>query len=173
MFIYEIFWCICFHWPISILDSASLNISTWKATYFPLESVQKSTTMQILSGPGHQRSNFMVYNITKKPNSFYVALWLGKTLQEWSRNPGNDKPSKVSVPSILTQFLWPEWIHFMVLIAYNLSSSYQNNDITEFEKILKTNHSNIMDDPFIREHIEGQFGRLLASLYIILLILIH
>jgi len=31
----------------------------------------------------------------------------------------------------------------------------QNNDITEFEKILKTNHSNIMDDPFIREHIEG------------------
>lgn len=34
-------------------------------------------------------------------------------------------------------------------------SAYQNNDITEFEKILKTNHSNIMDDPFIREHIEG------------------
>ncbi|XP_012865417.1 PREDICTED: COP9 signalosome complex subunit 2 [Dipodomys ordii] len=33
-------------------------------------------------------------------------------------------------------------------------SAYQNNDITEFEKILKTNHSNIMDDPFIREHIE-------------------
>lgn len=37
------------------------------------------------------------------------------------------------------------------------SSAYQNNDITEFEKILKTNHSNIMDDPFIREHIEGIF----------------
>lgn len=36
-------------------------------------------------------------------------------------------------------------------------SAYQNNDITEFEKILKTNHSNIMDDPFIREHIEGMF----------------
>lgn len=36
----------------------------------------------------------------------------------------------------------------------NLVSAYQNNDITEFEKILKTNHSNIMDDPFIREHIE-------------------
>ncbi|KAK2103688.1 COP9 signalosome complex subunit 2 [Saguinus oedipus] len=33
-------------------------------------------------------------------------------------------------------------------------NAYQNNDITEFEKILKTNHSNIMDDPFIREHIE-------------------
>jgi len=57
----------------------------------------------------------------------------------------------------------------MVLIACNLSSSYQNNDITEFEKILKTNHSNIMDDPFIREHIEGQFGWLLASLYILYL----
>lgn len=37
-----------------------------------------------------------------------------------------------------------------------LFSAYQNNDITEFEKILKTNHSNIMDDPFIREHIEGE-----------------
>uniref|UniRef100_A0A673YQT4 COP9 signalosome complex subunit 2 n=1 Tax=Salmo trutta TaxID=8032 RepID=A0A673YQT4_SALTR len=41
-----------------------------------------------------------------------------------------------------------------ILAMTNLVSSYQNNDITEFEKILKTNHSNIMDDPFIREHIE-------------------
>ncbi len=37
----------------------------------------------------------------------------------------------------------------------NLVSAYQNNDINEFEKILKQNRSNIMDDPFIREHIEG------------------
>ena len=36
----------------------------------------------------------------------------------------------------------------------NLVSAYQNNDIIEFEKILKTNHSNIMDDSFIREHNE-------------------
>uniref|UniRef100_A0A674NCI7 COP9 signalosome complex subunit 2 n=1 Tax=Takifugu rubripes TaxID=31033 RepID=A0A674NCI7_TAKRU len=36
----------------------------------------------------------------------------------------------------------------------NPFDSQENNDITEFEKILKTNHSNIMDDPFIREHIE-------------------
>lgn len=42
------------------------------------------------------------------------------------------------------------WSHFLNY------SAYQNNDITEFEKILKTNHSNIMDDPFIREHIEGE-----------------
>ena len=34
-------------------------------------------------------------------------------------------------------------------------SSYQNNDISEFEKILKMNRRNIMEDPFIREHIEG------------------
>uniref|UniRef100_A0AAZ3RN60 COP9 signalosome complex subunit 2 n=1 Tax=Oncorhynchus tshawytscha TaxID=74940 RepID=A0AAZ3RN60_ONCTS len=34
-----------------------------------------------------------------------------------------------------------------ILAMTNLVSSYQNNDITEFEKILKTNHSNIMDDP--------------------------
>lgn len=30
----------------------------------------------------------------------------------------------------------------------------QNNDINEFEKILKQNRETIMDDLFIREHIE-------------------
>lgn len=96
---YEIFWWICFHWPIRILGFVSLNIiSTCKATYFPPESVHKSTTLQILSGPGHRSSNIVVCkNKNKKTNYFYVALWLGKTLQKWSRNPGNDKPSKVSV----------------------------------------------------------------------------
>lgn len=49
----------------------------------------------------------------------------------------------------LTQTQVESWSSFF-------SSAYQNNDITEFEKILKTNHSNIMDDPFIREHIEGE-----------------
>jgi len=42
-----------------------------------------------------------------------------------------------------------------ILAMTNLVSSYQNNDISEFEKILRQNHRNIMDDPFIREHIEG------------------
>ncbi|CAG2190017.1 COPS2 [Mytilus edulis] len=41
-----------------------------------------------------------------------------------------------------------------ILAMTNLVSSYQNNDINEFEKILKTNRRNIMEDPFIREHIE-------------------
>ncbi|CAG7731813.1 unnamed protein product [Allacma fusca] len=41
-----------------------------------------------------------------------------------------------------------------ILAMTNLVSAYQNNDINEFEKILKQNRSNIMDDPFIREHIE-------------------
>lgn len=41
-----------------------------------------------------------------------------------------------------------------ILAMTNLVSAYQNNDITEFEKILKTNRENIMEDPFIREHIE-------------------
>uniref|UniRef100_A0A2K5WA31 COP9 signalosome complex subunit 2 n=1 Tax=Macaca fascicularis TaxID=9541 RepID=A0A2K5WA31_MACFA len=40
------------------------------------------------------------------------------------------------------------------LVLANIYLEINNNDITEFEKILKTNHSNIMDDPFIREHIE-------------------
>ena len=42
-----------------------------------------------------------------------------------------------------------------ILAMTNLVSAYQNNDINEFEKILKQNRSNIMGDPFIREHIEG------------------
>nr|CAG4643137.1 EOG090X04DO [Ilyocryptus agilis] len=41
-----------------------------------------------------------------------------------------------------------------ILAMTNLVSAYQNNDICEFEKILRQNHRNIMDDPFIREHIE-------------------
>jgi len=41
-----------------------------------------------------------------------------------------------------------------IVAMTNLVSAYQNNDISEFEKILQTNRSNIMDDPFIREHIE-------------------
>lgn len=41
-----------------------------------------------------------------------------------------------------------------ILAMTNLVMSYQNNDINEFEKILKENRKNIMDDPFIREHIE-------------------
>ena len=41
-----------------------------------------------------------------------------------------------------------------ILAMTNLVSAYQNNDIAEFEKILKQNRRTIMDDPFIREHIE-------------------
>lgn len=41
-----------------------------------------------------------------------------------------------------------------ILAMTNLVSSYQNNDIGQFEDILKQNRNNIMDDPFIREHIE-------------------
>lgn len=41
-----------------------------------------------------------------------------------------------------------------ILAMTNLVMSYQNNDINEFENILKQNRKNIMDDPFIREHIE-------------------
>jgi len=42
------------------------------------------------------------------------------------------------------------------LLSIFACSAYQNNDITEFEKILKTNRETIMEDPFIREHIEGE-----------------
>lgn len=43
-----------------------------------------------------------------------------------------------------------------ILAMTNLVNAYQNNDINEFESILKQNRQNIMDDPFIREHIEGE-----------------
>jgi len=41
-----------------------------------------------------------------------------------------------------------------ILAMTNLVSAYQNDDIGEFEKILRTNRPTIMEDPFIREHIE-------------------
>merc|ERR1712088_833967 len=41
-----------------------------------------------------------------------------------------------------------------ILAMTNLVSAYQNNDINEFEKILKQNRQTIMDDPFIRVNIE-------------------
>ncbi|KAA3671459.1 COP9 signalosome complex subunit 2 [Paragonimus westermani] len=36
----------------------------------------------------------------------------------------------------------------------SLVTAYQNNDITEFEAILRRERDSIMEDPFIREHIE-------------------
>lgn len=42
-----------------------------------------------------------------------------------------------------------------ILAMTNLVNAYQTNDINDFESILKLNRQNIMDDPFIREHIEG------------------
>ncbi|CAK8676934.1 COP9 signalosome complex subunit 2-like [Clavelina lepadiformis] len=41
-----------------------------------------------------------------------------------------------------------------ILAMTNLVSAYQNNDITAFESIVATNRVSIMQDPFIREHIE-------------------
>ncbi|XP_039272070.1 COP9 signalosome complex subunit 2-like [Styela clava] len=41
-----------------------------------------------------------------------------------------------------------------ILAMTNLVTAYQNNDITEFEKIVAANRASIMDDPFIKEHIE-------------------
>merc|ERR1711915_1111900 len=41
-----------------------------------------------------------------------------------------------------------------IMAMTNLVSAYQNNDINDFERILRSNRENIMDDPFIREHIE-------------------
>ena len=42
-----------------------------------------------------------------------------------------------------------------ILAMTNLVNAYQTNDINEFEAILRQNRKTIMDDQFIREHIEG------------------
>jgi len=41
-----------------------------------------------------------------------------------------------------------------IVAMTNLVTAYQNNDINEFENILKVNRQTIMEDAFIREHIE-------------------
>ena len=42
-----------------------------------------------------------------------------------------------------------------LVVGWFCCSAYQNNDIGDFEKNLKLNRRNVMQDPFIREHIEG------------------
>lgn len=41
-----------------------------------------------------------------------------------------------------------------VLAMTNLVSAYQANDISDFERILRENKRTIMEDPFVREHVE-------------------
>ena len=41
-----------------------------------------------------------------------------------------------------------------VLAMTNLIAAYQKNEIAEFEDVLRTNRTSIMDDPFIRDYIE-------------------
>ena len=58
--------------------------------------------------------------------------------------------------SVKANQLFKKWKQHIVLTFF-FSSAYQNNDIDEFEKILQRNKQNIMEDPFIREHIEGRY----------------
>lgn len=57
-----------------------------------------------------------------------------------------------------------------ILAMTNLVVSYQNNDINQFELILKQNRNNIMDDPFIREHIEDLLRNIRTQVYHIICI---
>lgn len=41
-----------------------------------------------------------------------------------------------------------------IVAMTKLVDAYQTNNVKEFEEILKTNGDTIMNDPFIREHIE-------------------
>lgn len=52
-----------------------------------------------------------------------------------------------------------------ILAMTNLVQAYQNDDIKEFETILKNHRQNIMDDPFIREHIECNLASMLYNIF--------
>ena len=41
-----------------------------------------------------------------------------------------------------------------IVAMTQLVAAYQKNDIQHFEEILAKNRATVMDDPFIREHIE-------------------
>lgn len=60
-----------------------------------------------------------------------------------------------------------------ILAMTNLVVSYQNNDINEFESILRNNRNNIMADPFIKEHIEGRHWWLPTKQNILILFVIE
>ncbi|KAJ6219660.1 hypothetical protein RDWZM_005472 [Blomia tropicalis] len=53
-----------------------------------------------------------------------------------------------------------------ILAMTNLVNAYQNNDIIEFEKILRENRRTIMDDPFIKEHIEDLLSNIRTQVLI-------
>ncbi len=63
------------------------------------------------------------------------------------------KLSAATVP-VLLQEAKPYKNDPEILAMTNLVTAYQNNDINDFEKILKQNRQTIMEDTFIREHIE-------------------
>lgn len=58
-----------------------------------------------------------------------------------------------------------------ILAMTNLVVSYQNDDINEFESILKQNRSYIMNDPFIREHIEDLLRNIRTQVNVIFILL--
>lgn len=41
-----------------------------------------------------------------------------------------------------------------IVVMTQLVGAYQSNDVDQFEQVLRANQHVVMDDPFIREHIE-------------------
>lgn len=41
-----------------------------------------------------------------------------------------------------------------IVVMTAMVAAYQENDIDEFQRILENNHESVMQDPFIREHVE-------------------
>jgi COP9 signalosome complex subunit 2 len=94
-------------------------------------------------------------------------LVLANMLMKSAINPFDSQEAKPykNDPEILAMTNLVRYVHtlffFCILMWISLyllrtskTSAYQNNDINEFETILKQNQS-IMEDTFIREHIEG------------------
>jgi COP9 signalosome complex subunit 2 len=58
-----------------------------------------------------------------------------------------------------------------ILAMTQMVAAYQQNDIQRFEQILEANRATVMNDPFIREHIEELLANIRTEVFIYIYIL--
>ena len=108
-----------------------------------------------------------------------VRLAGGEAVPHGPRDPRHDKPRHVRRALISSSLCFCTTVlltltcpvpHFHmemeIMFSFLFRRAYQNNDISEFERVLKTHRQAIMEDPFIREHIEGTSLLFLTQLFV-------
>ena len=94
----------------------------------------------------------MLDESTITPSSSVLANMLMKSginpFDSQEAKPYKNDNEIVAMTNLVTAY--QVWCVFFCLFQF----PPQNNDINEFEKILKVNRETIMEDAFIREHIE-------------------